>query len=154
MNKDLKAILLGVMKSKGINIPKFSKETGIPKDRVYKWYQQGTNPKPEDALLVEKWINDNADFLAVDDQKVIVGEVKQFIPDKDKQITTLQYENIQLRLNSLETNLNEVLSNQKVMMAMLSVAMSNAAEFYSGGNKAKAADLKDKMRTEIAAATK
>jgi predicted transcriptional regulator len=58
MTNDIKNKLLETMKVRGVNIPSFSKQTGIPKDRIYKWYQQGTNIKPQDIMTVEKWINE------------------------------------------------------------------------------------------------
>lgn len=47
MTKNLKTILLETMKERGIKIPKLAAITGIKKDRIYKWYQQGTHPKVE-----------------------------------------------------------------------------------------------------------
>lgn len=155
MSKELKNILLDIMKRKGIKIPKLSKEIGIPKDRIYKWYQEGTNPKPEDALTLEKWINDNkGDFIATDGSKLIIGEAKFPNNEKDTKIAALESELIKMKLDKLETNLNEVLSNQKVMMALMTTAMNNAIEYYSENNPAKAAELKGKTRSRIHAATK
>lgn len=57
MDKSLKERLLEITKSKGISIPKLAERVKIPKDRIYKWYQQGTNIKPADAIVIEKWIN-------------------------------------------------------------------------------------------------
>jgi predicted transcriptional regulator len=56
MDKDLKIILMEILKAKGISVPRFANAIGIPKDRIYKWYQQGSSPKPEDALKIEDWI--------------------------------------------------------------------------------------------------
>lgn len=33
------------------------KSTNIPANRMYKWYQQNTNPKARDAETLEKWLN-------------------------------------------------------------------------------------------------
>lgn len=83
-----------------------------------------------------------------------VATTIKHIEDKDIKIASLESEILKMKLEKIETNLNEILSNQKVMMVMLSVAMNNAIDFYAAGNKTKAADLKNKMRSEIAAATK
>ena len=45
------------MQERGIKIPRLSVELDIPKDRIYKWFQEGTNPKVEDADKLNKWIN-------------------------------------------------------------------------------------------------
>src|SRR5690349_2565920 len=57
MAKDIKERLSEAMQQRGIKIPKLSEITGIPKDRIYKWFQQGSYPKAEDATVLEKWIN-------------------------------------------------------------------------------------------------
>ena len=59
MDKSLKEKVSEEMKRRGVKVPRLSKETGIPKDRIYKWYQQGSNPKPEDSITLEKWIIDS-----------------------------------------------------------------------------------------------
>jgi transcriptional regulator with XRE-family HTH domain len=35
----------------------FALEAGIPKDRVYKWYQDGNNPKADDVAKIKAWIS-------------------------------------------------------------------------------------------------
>lgn len=40
-----------------MSVPEFSVATGIPKDRIYKWKQQGTSPKAEDEKTIQAWIN-------------------------------------------------------------------------------------------------
>lgn len=39
-----------------ISVPEMAEETGIPKDRVYKWKQQGTTPKADDERKVIEWM--------------------------------------------------------------------------------------------------
>jgi transcriptional regulator with XRE-family HTH domain len=56
--KQLKDRLKEVMKSRKISFPELEKQTNIPANRMYKWYQQGTNPKKEDSDILEKWLND------------------------------------------------------------------------------------------------
>lgn len=56
MTKSLKSTLLEVMKEKGIKIPQLAKETSIPKERIYKWFSEGSNPKAEDSLILSTWI--------------------------------------------------------------------------------------------------
>ncbi len=55
----LKDRLKELMDRKGISILELERQTGIPANRMYKWYKQGTNPKTEDAATIEKWIEDN-----------------------------------------------------------------------------------------------
>lgn len=48
--------LFAYLKKNGISVPAFSSETGIPKDRIYKWKQEGTNPKAEDERILQNWL--------------------------------------------------------------------------------------------------
>lgn len=48
--------LFSILANRKISVPEFSKATGIPKDRVYKWKQQGTSPKAADEKLIIEWI--------------------------------------------------------------------------------------------------
>ncbi|MBS1915713.1 MAG: hypothetical protein JST87_05510 [Bacteroidetes bacterium] len=57
MDKPLKDILKEVMKERNIRVPKLSELTGIPKDRIYAWYRDDTNPKSEDSEILLKWIS-------------------------------------------------------------------------------------------------
>lgn len=73
----LKEKLLNAMKIRGVKVPKLSKETGIPADRIYKWFQQGTHPKEEDSVILEKWINGESENVEnnapVSDSKAFYG---------------------------------------------------------------------------------
>lgn len=48
--------LLEVMKLRKVKVPQLSNETGIPKDRIYKWFSEGNSPKAEDEKIIEDWI--------------------------------------------------------------------------------------------------
>lgn len=43
-----------------LKVPEFSRMTGIPKDRIYKWKQEGTNPKAEDEATLRAYIYGDA----------------------------------------------------------------------------------------------
>lgn len=53
----VKVALLQAMKERGVKTPALSAALGIPKDRIYKWFQEGTKPKEEDAVKIWDWIN-------------------------------------------------------------------------------------------------
>lgn len=52
----LKDRLKETMAERKITFPKLSRIVGIPASRMYKWYEEDTNPKYADAELLEKWI--------------------------------------------------------------------------------------------------
>lgn len=41
-----------------IKVPEFSRMTGIPKDRIYKWRQEGTSPKSEDEATIKAFLEE------------------------------------------------------------------------------------------------
>lgn len=49
--------LVETMKERNVKVPQLAKATGIPKDRIYKWFQEGNNPKAEDERKISAWIN-------------------------------------------------------------------------------------------------
>lgn len=57
MDKDLKTILKEEMKARKVSTPGLSHQTGIPQDRIYGWYRDGTTPKAEDQKILKAWIN-------------------------------------------------------------------------------------------------
>jgi hypothetical protein len=60
MQKDnsLKIRLKEALEQRGVKVPTLSKHTGIPKDRIYAWYRDNTDPKMNDAEKLEKWLNE------------------------------------------------------------------------------------------------
>lgn len=48
--------LLDIIHKRKLTIPKFSKETGIPVDRIYQWKKGNGKPKAEDAEIIKKWL--------------------------------------------------------------------------------------------------
>lgn len=61
MERDIIQELSKAMKARGIKVPALSEKLDIPKDRIYKWFQQGTKPKEEDSVKLWKWINGGND---------------------------------------------------------------------------------------------
>lgn len=39
-----------------LKVPEFARMTGIPKDRIYKWKQEGTNPKSDDEATIRAYL--------------------------------------------------------------------------------------------------
>lgn len=50
-------ILYKELKNRRLSVPEFEELTGIPKDRVYKWKQQGSRPKPDDEKIIHDFLN-------------------------------------------------------------------------------------------------
>jgi hypothetical protein len=56
-NKTIVELLYEAIENRDLSVPKFSKQTGIPKDRVYKWKQENTAPKSDDEKIIRNWLN-------------------------------------------------------------------------------------------------
>lgn len=50
------ADIIDEIRAKGVSVLKISKETGIPANRMYKWYEGKGSPKHEDVLILRKWL--------------------------------------------------------------------------------------------------
>jgi phage repressor protein C with HTH and peptisase S24 domain len=65
MDKSLIDIVKKRMEEKNVNVQLLSKQTGIPADRIYKWFQRNLNPKSEDADKLREWLNSNNELVIV-----------------------------------------------------------------------------------------
>lgn len=50
--------LFAELKRRRVSVPDLEHITGIPRDRIYKWKQQGSRPKTEDEATIKAWLND------------------------------------------------------------------------------------------------
>lgn len=48
-----------------IGVPDFERETGIPKDRVYKWLKNNAKPKADDVKTIERWLSNEVEKLPI-----------------------------------------------------------------------------------------
>lgn len=48
--------LLSEMEARNVKVPQFATEANIPKDRIYKWLQEGNNPKEDDITKIRSWL--------------------------------------------------------------------------------------------------
>ena len=49
-------VLLDEIKSRGYTIARFSREVGIPSERVYQWKRENGSPKSEDFEKIQNWL--------------------------------------------------------------------------------------------------
>jgi hypothetical protein len=70
------------MEKRKIKVPVFAKQTGIPKDRVYKWLQQGNNPKAEDEKKIAGWIDGEKRMEKVPQNEKAPAESEDVYRDK------------------------------------------------------------------------
>lgn len=46
------------LERRGVKIPALAKQSGIPKDRIYAWYRDNTDPKMKDVERLENWLSE------------------------------------------------------------------------------------------------
>jgi hypothetical protein len=65
------------LEKRNVSVPKFQEQTGIPKDRVYKWLKRGTGKVDhEDAVLIENWLSENLDTFPHKHTKEKIEDIK------------------------------------------------------------------------------
>jgi len=73
-----------------VSVLKFSKETGIPSSRVYKWRNKHGSPKHEDVIKIEEWVkafNKQMDYTPITtSERVRINPAS----DKDRRIAELE----------------------------------------------------------------
>jgi transcriptional regulator with XRE-family HTH domain len=105
--KPLKTRLKEVMDTRKISFLELERQTGVKANRMYKWYQQDTNPKTDDADILDKWLND----LEKDTGTNVVNEPEPTFADKS--------------LNNL-TESNKVLSDANKTLAEANKTLAEA----------------------------
>lgn len=60
-------------KAEKLSVPRVSDILDIPKDRIYSWKKQKTNPKYDDAVKLKKWLNNHTSQIdnQLNDEKVV-----------------------------------------------------------------------------------
>lgn len=81
------------MEARHIKIPTLAEQLAIPKDRIYKWYQQGTKPKASDAMKVWDWIN---------------GEISNIVEEPQADYKTKYIELLERTLQEKEQRIREL----------------------------------------------
>lgn len=90
--QDLQAVL-DVIQEKGLNVQQFSRETGIPSARIYKWRAGEGAPKVEDVGKIQNWL-----------RKTSINQKKtEEIPSPTNPATDTQMEIINKLANSNNT---------------------------------------------------
>lgn len=117
------------MDDRKVKIPKFSKDTGIPKDRVYKWKYEGTNPKAEDVQSINDWINGesstwnnngtNGDTASVEFK---IGKLTGQLEERESRREDAEryYDKL---LQTIGSNLNDLSHGQQILYSFVRAAL-------------------------------
>src|SRR5574341_1338374 len=71
--------LFDELKKRKVSVPDFSDGIDIPKDRIYKWKQQGTAPKDDDANKIREWLKLDIypPIKGKDELKNVIGSIEE-----------------------------------------------------------------------------
>lgn len=96
------------LKERKVSKAQFALDTGIPKDRIYKWFQEGNNPKAEDIAKINAWIN----MEKIPHSDIRDGIIVEFSADREKLLRELQKDIIRLtaRVDILSITLADIVS--------------------------------------------
>lgn len=114
--------LIGSMKDRKKKVTDVSRETGIPKDRIYKWIQQGNRPKTEDEKAITKWLNGESSTIPFIEEPGISqtislyqnDRIKKLEEDQAKYIKKLEDDND--RLWGLVKDTQEIIKNNLTLV--------------------------------------
>lgn len=153
MDKPLKVRLKEEMKKRGVRTPALSIQTGIPQDRIYAWYRDGSNPKTEDRAILERWISGEMVEVFEDSsngrtkpQESLNSEfldiMRDRLKDMHERVRELKEDKEWLKKN-LEFSLTALMVGNKSILAHVATILEKDDEREAGGNKKKEQALKD-----------
>jgi hypothetical protein len=145
-SKSLKIRLKEAMEIRGVKVPALSKHTGIPKDRIYAWYRDDTDPKSRDAEILEQWLTGEKPSKNEDNE---LAKSPGFVPAEDL-IQVLKEQNEFLRRN-FETSLITIVESQAQAGVQLKTLSWFSVLQASGGDSEKAEKMMAEINNRIAA---
>jgi transcriptional regulator with XRE-family HTH domain len=113
-DKPLKDRLKEEMKRRGVKMPQLEKETGIPKDRMYKWFQSDNVPKYEDAIILENWMQSGT----IPDSGILKPALVPPLESEKLDLLLIAMQQHSQQLQSVNRKLNE-LEQQNIVNAAI-----------------------------------
>lgn len=132
-------IIKELIKSKKYNVPKLAEATGIPEQRMYKWFSKKAtaSPKTDDMKILEEWyinleqVPEKQNGLTIDiDRHLPIGKIDY----RDKYEALLEKTNAEQsailttvislmnkvhdNVDEIKTNLNSAIKDQRLFAAM------------------------------------
>ncbi len=150
--------LLDAIELRQMKIPAAAKEMGIPKDRIYKWIQEGTNPKAGDEKKIIDWLEKsphetNIDSKIIIDSNILMQQLKGASITLQDYIDHLKSRNEELQADKkflqdlLKANLVDLSKGQQVLYAFARSILEYQVVNYAAGNKKKEAEELSSLRT-------
>lgn len=149
----LKVRLKDEMNKRGVKVPALSIQTGIPKDRIYAWYRDDTNPKNEDRVILEKWMSGNGyeetpTNGSTRPQETQHGDKSEILALMRERLDDLKEDKEWLK-KQMEASLAGLHLGQKSILAHVATILEKDDERDSAGSKRKEQSLKDETGKRI-----
>lgn len=145
MSKDIITVLQSTMEARKIKVPKLASLLDIPKDRIYKWFQEGTKPKEADSVKLWEWINGGISDSMVNEPEMMY----RTRTDHEKYVALLESTNRTLE-KAIQLSLNAVLENQLLMKARMNATAEDVQDLLVDNGR-KLNDVKEKTNKRMAA---
>jgi hypothetical protein len=114
----IREILFKELEKRSISVYQFSKETGIPKGRIYKWKDGEGSPKEKDIAIIRQWMAEYSGTMDTNLVEVPTHKPDEItIPAKDY-IKSLERNNEFLG-DSIQANLTTILKSQDIMFSIM-----------------------------------
>jgi predicted DNA-binding transcriptional regulator AlpA len=136
MTNDIKTALQQAMKARRVRVPQLAAETGIPKDRIYKWFSEGSNPKANDVTVLDAWIAKKQMENPFEKIPQMENDSRDHVHYLEKHIALLE------KIRTIEISLNTVEHNQKVMHQQTVLLLGLLARMLAPGDQ-------EKLKAEI-----
>lgn len=115
-DNNLVVSLFETLKNRRLSVPKLSELIGIPKERIYKWKQEGTTPKAEDQKKINAWLNGE------NMEKVPRATVSEGNGDAQDNATLLRIlDNISASHREISESNNKLAENEALIIARIPI---------------------------------
>lgn len=140
--------LLAEMAVRKVKVPKLAEDTGIPKDRIYKWLQEGNTPKADDQQKLRNWLEKVPREITptpktpYNDQSpdYIIGKLNGLLAGEQARRDDAErfYDKL---LEKLGSNLSDLSEGQTVLYSFVRTLLEYHAAIASRGDAKKEAEL-------------
>jgi len=136
--------LFNELDKRDVTIYDFAKQTGIPKERIYKWKQGAGIPKLKDSEIIKAWLSEEVTTNQVKDDS------SEYHPNYQKKYLDLMERNNKTFERYITVNLNSIEGSQVQLTSLAVVQLNQLALIRAKIEGRPVAKLQDEINKEIA----
>jgi transcriptional regulator with XRE-family HTH domain len=154
MDNDLKIRLKEKMKAEKISFPRLAAALGIPKDRMYKWFQQDSKPKHEDVILIEKYLSGGMDKVPhetgiLEESGAQYEQVRTSVLEESILNLTRTADTLTRSTEKAQDNIAKVLENQERLILLMEKQFSSSQSDTRKAGKRDQANLEEQAFEDV-----